>query len=418
MPPEPKARKQISERRRIQNRRAQKNYRERQKRHLQSLQDLADCVNAYGSLSNQDQRSVPEPSPPSLSTLDITCRGSATSAHQHVQQISNNLNELSGSQEVLDITHFNVNKEGEYASSYLSRNLLCNPQQTTGHPSSASLDEAREYDITSQLLLENGLLDEGTRNLILKRRLTLADILKSGLHALTQNVGVGVEGANIDDPNGTEKNDENLIPRTDKIVMLQNRNRLVTESLPDIYKNNLRIKQFMFVAACLANAEALGIGLPIHDHLCEDDTESPFFKAEISEEVAKRSCTTGFSDLKRDLRPCASQVTHSHHPYIDVLPFPTFRERIIKLACSEPPMIDEDELCSDLQNDGLICWGSSLGGGSSALGSGSPWDMRSWEAQPWFLRKWWILLGGADGEVYHQTQWWCEMRGDRSLYPW
>ena len=73
-------------------------------------------------------------------------------------------------------------------------------------------------------------------------------------------------------------------------------------------------------------------------------------------------------------------------------------------------MIDEDEICTDLENDGLIC---CLGGGSAAVGSGTPWDIRSWEAQDWFMKKWWIVIGGAEGEVYKQTLWWREMRGER-----
>lgn len=81
-------------------------------------------------------------------------------------------------------------------------------------------------------------------------------------------------------------------------------------------------------------------------------------------------------------------------------------------------MIDEDELCDDLQKDGLICWGSTLGGGNDATGSGAPWDLRSWEAAPWFMKKWWILIGGKEGEIYQQTRWWCEMRGERACYPW
>jgi hypothetical protein len=81
-------------------------------------------------------------------------------------------------------------------------------------------------------------------------------------------------------------------------------------------------------------------------------------------------------------------------------------------------MIDEDELCLDLLNDGLICWGSSIGGGNKAIGSGAPWDPRSWEAQSWFMKKWWIVIGGVEGEIYKQTEWWCELRGDRSCYPW
>jgi hypothetical protein len=90
------------------------------------------------------------------------------------------------------------------------------------------------------------------------------------------------------------------------------------------------------------------------------------------------------------------------------------RERIIKLAyVEEEPMIDEDELCQDL-NNGLVCWGSVLDGRNSTIGSGVPWDVRSWEAQPWFLKKWWIVIGGAEGEIYKQTQWWRQIRGERS----
>jgi hypothetical protein len=34
------------------------------------------------------------------------------------------------------------------------------------------------------------------------------------------------------------------------------------------------------------------------------------------------------------------------------------------------------------------------------------------------MKKWWIVIGGVEGEIYKQTEWWCELRGDRSCYPW
>jgi len=71
--------------------------------------------------------------------------------------------------------------------------------------------------------------------------------------------------------------------------------------------------------------------------------------------MAKTTCSTEFLYIKTALRPSASQLLYSHHPYIDVLRFPIFRERVIKLMHTEPPMIDGDELCLDLENDGLIC---------------------------------------------------------------
>lgn len=241
------------------------------------------------------------------------------------------------------------------------------------------------------------------------KRFTVEQILKAGLKALSH----GARSQEAPDDEECPSHHPRL--RTDKILVFQNSGPDPVNLLPDLRRNNFRLKQVMWVAACVANASHLG--LTFADTSC-DDANSPFFRHAVSEEVAKTTCQSSFKDLKEHLRPLPMQLMHQHHPYIDVLPFPTFRERLIKLAYTDTPMIDEDDLCHDLENDGIICWGSSLGGGSVATGSGAPWDIRSWEAQPWFLRKWWILIGGTDGELYKQTQWWCEMRGERSCYPW
>ena len=259
-------------------------------------------------------------------------------------------------------------------------------------------------------------LEEELKLRALQKKFSVDEIMKAGLKALSQEISSGMLASDPTAASSEQKqetNDPKL--RTDKILLLKNANQERTLDFPDVYKNNIRIKQVLFTAACVTNASILGLGFEASN--CDYET-SPFFRDSISEEAAKSACQTSFKDLKEHLRPCVAQVMHSHHPYIDVLPFPTFRERVIKLAYADEPMIDEDDLSNDLQNDGLICWGSSLGGGSSATGSGAPWDIRSWEAQPWFLKKWWILIGGAEGEIYKQTQWWCEMRGEKSCYPW
>ena len=242
-------------------------------------------------------------------------------------------------------------------------------------------------------------------NSVLKKGYKLEDILKAGLDALS--------GKTLDcDEKGA---DAASLLRTDKILLLHNSKLDSPSALPDPRRNNIRMKQFMFAAACLANASI--IGLPPEATDC-GYTQSPFFQNHISEENARTTCLNSFKNLKEHLRPVAAQVMYKHDPYIDTFPFPTFRERVIKLAYGDTPMIDEEDLCNDLNNDGLICWGSSLGGGSVATGSGAPWDIRSWEAQRWFLKKWWILVGGKDGELYKQTEWYCEMRGEKSCYPW
>jgi hypothetical protein len=275
-------------------------------------------------------------------------------------------------------------------------------------------ESAQADSVISRLLVEEGLsFDQKTKFELLEKKITLRSILEAGLKALSQETSLELEQTASNEGEGCGTSDIKL--RTDKILVLKNANTELATPLPDIRRDHIRMKQVMFTAACVANASSLGFILGAEN--C-DDVESPFFRDAISESAAKSACLSEFTDLDAHLRPTAAQMMHRHHPYIDVLPFPTFRERVIKLACTEEPIIDEDDLCNDLQNDGLVCWGSSLGGGSIATGSGAPWDIRSWEAQPWFLKKWWFLIGGAEGEIYKQTKWWCEMRGERSCYPW
>lgn len=96
--------------------------------------------------------------------------------------------------------------------------------------------------------------------------------------------------------------------------------------------------------------------------------------------------------IKLDLRPCASQILQPHSLYIDALPFPTLRERIIALRAVEPKVFEDVELWDDIASGGVVCWG-----GRAEVGSGSPWDVRSWEVKGWFLWKWWMLTGGVEG---------------------
>ena len=260
--------------------------------------------------------------------------------------------------------------------------------------------------------LEADTLEEEQKLNALLKKFAVEEILKAGIKALSQDVSTDLS-------DGHEWQEQDTRPpslRTDKIILLQNASQeSFHPPLPNIYKNNIRLKQLLFAAACVTNASV--VGLTLNAANCDYEI-SPFFQESISEAEAKMTCFSSFQGLKEHLRPCVSQVMRAHHPYIDVLPFPTFRDRVIKLAYADEPMIDEDDLCNDLENDGLICWGSSLGGGTAATGSGAPWDIRSWEAQPWFLKKWWILIGGAEGELYKQSRWWSEMRGERACYPW
>jgi hypothetical protein len=121
----------------------------------------------------------------------------------------------------------------------------------------------------------------------------------------------------------------------------------------------------------------------------------------ISHQISKR-CE---ANLRLDLRPSTIQRTHPHEIYLDVYPFPKWRDKVIQLLSLSPPAFDEMELKRDLDKDGLICWGSISG-----KGSGAPWDSRSWEAQKWFLEKWWFITKNSGVDT--QSEWWRMMRGE------
>lgn len=237
---------------------------------------------------------------------------------------------------------------------------------------------------------------------------------------------------------------------------------------PDPYANHIWMAKECVVAAMWSNCLQIGI---TDAAFCDEDAQSPFYREAPSHDNNNTYNTLGpflggdgcsgsnnkknevhdgmvhtvqsiFKTLKPDLRPTREQITIPHHPFFDIFPFPTFRRNVLR----SETLLDEDEICNgkppgentrqDLKTDiltergttdiitGLICWGGAGIGKrdrNSATGStssGTPWDHRSWEAKPWFLRKYWTLLGGEDGELIRQSEWWRSVRGeDEELWP-
>lgn len=175
------------------------------------------------------------------------------------------------------------------------------------------------------------------------------------------------------------------------------------------------------MAACFANAAHLGVDIyqQLRRPSSHSLTPSPIYQADLANTTLSPSVITNlYRTTKPDLRPCAAQIKQPHSLYIDLFPFPSFRQRILSLkSCithsedsidgSSEPIFNEDEFCKDLDAGGMVCWGSD-----ADIGTGCPWDRRSWECRPWFLRKWWIVTGGVDGEIGRQSRWWAEIRGE------
>ncbi|KAF5658752.1 hypothetical protein FHETE_9724 [Fusarium heterosporum] len=102
-----------------------------------------------------------------------------------------------------------------------------------------------------------------------------------------------------------------------------------------------------------------------------------------------------FQTLSSDLQPIDKQLTFGHHPYVDVIPFKSFRENLITVLDRDPSLIDEGVLCHDILAGGFTCWGT--GRNVQGMSASVPWDSRSWEPSVWFLIKYRIIVGDWNG---------------------
>ncbi|KAL2811414.1 hypothetical protein BJX63DRAFT_276325 [Aspergillus granulosus] len=138
------------------------------------------------------------------------------------------------------------------------------------------------------------------------------------------------------------------------------------------------------------------------DQMAGDDAISPFIS---TRPYAPWATAEKIATLKPDLQPVPEQMTVAHHPYLDLIPFPSFRTRALLALARGDRTFDETDLCFDLMHGGMRCNGSvkaSLHG----RGEGTAWDARSWEVTPWFFRKWSALVGDENGSIYQNSVWW------------
>lgn len=125
-------------------------------------------------------------------------------------------------------------------------------------------------------------------------------------------------------------------------------------------------------------SNAMALGLSVQDMLPED--------ARSTFNVAQQNPI--YDHIPPALRPTQLQRSMLHHPWIDLLPFPTIRDNLLMAGS----MINRLEICADVTGifgmsviaseahdpvttSGLIVWGE-------------PWEPGSWEITPTFFQKW------------------------------
>jgi hypothetical protein len=168
------------------------------------------------------------------------------------------------------------------------------------------------------------------------------------------------------------------------------------EAAPILSDHLLSLIKYNLYRATAANSWAIGLD----PRLLHSDILSPF-SSDDSE------ITRLYMSLPPSLHPTALQRSVPHHPYIDLFPFPSMRDRLIQIGDT----IDEDELCADFAGENL----KSEGGGHTGLTVwGEPWDPQSWEIAEPLWDKWSILLKGCPG-ILEATNYWRQMRDEPHL---
>lgn len=187
-------------------------------------------------------------------------------------------------------------------------------------------------------------------------------------------------------PSITRPQVQDVIERVENFITVQRRTSVPRADLL------LTLVQFNVFRALYSNMVALDFNL---DWLT-GDAISPFFRT-ISPIHDRTSPSS--------LRSTALQRQVSHHPYIDLFPFPELRDNLLL----QGEDFDDDDLCYDLvetchaptERSGLIVWSN-------------PWEPSSWEVTPEFAIKFPWMLRGCH-ELLISTNYWRGKREEDDL---
>jgi hypothetical protein len=198
-------------------------------------------------------------------------------------------------------------------------------------------------------------------------------------------------------PSSDTSSDVSLVPVSRQsasiVTSLLQDYEAATTSFPDTYL--LPIPALTLLRACLTIATRLGIAMQLWD--C--NSLSPFYAGSCPplEHAAESSASSSGSSngtdvdiasLPENLRPTRTQRQLPHHPLLDILPWPSVRDKLIMCFAQpaelRPARLGMEQLVADLEDeaDGVVV----------KAGGAGPWEVERWEVGKALEKRWWFVL--------------------------
>ena len=147
-------------------------------------------------------------------------------------------------------------------------------------------------------------------------------------------------------------------------------------NLPDITSNCLLLAPMEIIAAYTSNATLLQVS-------CSPPTH-------------RRTFCPFNPSMPSTLAPTPAQTAIPHPSFIDIIPFPGFRNRILHSI----NVINLETLSRDLTDGAFSVWGRD------------PSDATGWEISERFAKTWWFLV---DEELLRTTNFWRSQKSENML---
>ncbi|RDW85150.1 hypothetical protein BP6252_02740 [Coleophoma cylindrospora] len=163
-------------------------------------------------------------------------------------------------------------------------------------------------------------------------------------------------------------------------------------SPPSPYLNPLPNASTRTLSACIQNANIIGLFATVSAQpYCM--TPSSFYRPWSSnDDLPLLLATASKSNLPLALRPTVQQILYQHPSFLDLIPMPDFRAKVISIALGQGTARPETSKLNLLELKKDMFQGGLVYNGNTQSGPSQPWDIRCWEAAGWFVRKWNMLF--------------------------